>query len=157
MIFSFGKVFHTTGWKMGYALAPKELMAEFRKVHQFNVFSVNTPMQHALAEYMKDAANYENVPAFYQAKRDRFAKGMAKSRFKLLPCEGSYFQTADYSAISNEDDLSFAKRVAREFGVATIPLSPFYKEPPAGQRLLRFCFAKQDATLDAAIEKLCRI
>lgn len=157
VIFSFGKVFHTTGWKMGYALAPKELMTEFRKVHQFNVFSANTPIQHALATYMKEPANYENVPAFYQAKRDRFAKGMAKSRFKLLPCEGSYFQTADYSAISKEDDMTFAQRVALEFGVATIPLSPFYKEPPQGQRLLRFCFAKQDATLDAAIEKLCRI
>lgn len=157
VIFSFGKVFHTTGWKMGYALAPKALMAEFRKVHQFNVFSANTPIQHALAAYMKEPANYENVPSFYQAKRDRFANGMKKSRFKLLPCEGSYFQTADYSAISQEDDMTFAQRVTREFGVAAIPLSPFYKEPPADQRLLRFCFAKQDATLDAAIEKLCRI
>jgi methionine aminotransferase len=157
VIFSFGKVFHTTGWKMGYALAPRELMAEFRKVHQFNVFSANTPMQHALASYMKEPTNYENVSTFYQAKRDRFAAGMKNSRFNLLPCAGSYFQTADYSAISSEGDLAFAERVAREFGVATIPLSPFYKEPPAGQHLLRFCFAKQDATLDAAIEKLCRI
>ena len=157
VIFSFGKVFHTTGWKMGYALAPKALMTEFRKVHQFNVFSVNTPMQHALATYMQEPSNYEMVAAFYQAKRDRFAEGMKKSRFRLLPCEGSYFQTAEYSAISQEDDLSFAGRVAREFGVATIPLSPFYKAPPTDQRLLRFCFAKQDATLDAAIEKLCRI
>ena len=157
VIFSFGKVFHATGWKMGYALAPKQLMAEFRKVHQFNVFSVNTPIQVALAEYMEDPANYLKVPAFYQAKRDRFAAGMKKSRFKLLPCEGSYFQTADYSAISDENDQDFAQRVTREFGVATIPLSPFYKVPPSGQHLLRFCFAKQDATLDAAIEKLCRI
>jgi methionine aminotransferase len=157
VIFSFGKVFHNTGWKMGYTLAPKDLMTEFRKVHQFNVFSANTPMQHALAEYLKEPANYQAVPSFYQAKRDRFAMGMAKSRFKLLPCEGSYFQTAEYSAISQEDDMAFAQRVAREYGVATIPLSPFYKEPPPDQRLLRFCFAKQDATLDAAIEKLCRI
>lgn len=157
VIFSFGKVFHTTGWKMGYALAPKALMAEFRKVHQFNVFSVNTPIQQALATYLQEPTNYEGVPAFFQAKRDRFARGMAKSRFKLLPCEGSYFMTADYSVISTEHDLDFAQRVTREFGVATIPLSPFYKDPPAGQRLLRFCFAKQDATLDAAIEKLCRI
>ncbi|MBK6776889.1 MAG: methionine aminotransferase [Flavobacteriales bacterium] len=157
VIFSFGKVFHTTGWKMGYALASKELMTEFRKVHQFNVFSANTPIQHALAAYMKEPANYENVPSFYQAKRDRFANGMKKSRFQLLPCEGSYFQTAVYGSISQEDDLAFAQRVTREHGVATIPLSPFYKEPPADQRLLRFCFAKQDATLDAAIEKLCRI
>ena len=157
VIFSFGKVFHTTGWKMGYALAPKTLVAEFRKVHQFNVFSVNTPMQHALATYLKEPANYETVSSFYQAKRDRFAEGMKQSRFRLLPCEGSYFQTADYSAISDENDLDFAQRVTREFGVATIPLSPFYKEPPSEQRLLRFCFAKQDATLDAAIEKLCKI
>jgi methionine aminotransferase len=157
VIFSFGKVFHATGWKMGYAMAPRALMAEFRKVHQFNVFSANTPMQHALATYMQEPAHYEQVSAFYQAKRDRFAAGMRGSRFTLLPCEGSYFQTADYSAISDEGDRAFAERVAREFGVATIPLSPFYKEPPPGQRLLRFCFAKQDATLDAAIEKLCRI
>ncbi|MBK7384149.1 MAG: methionine aminotransferase [Flavobacteriales bacterium] len=157
VIFSFGKVFHATGWKMGYALAPKELMAEFRKVHQFNVFSVNTPIQHALAAYMREPTNYEDVPAFYQAKRDRFAAGMMNSRFNLLLCEGSYFQTADYSAISNEGDLDFATRVTKEFGVATIPLSPFYKDPPTDLRLLRFCFAKQDATLDAAIEKLCRI
>ena len=157
VIFSFGTVFHATGWKMGYAMAPKALMAEFRKVHQFNVFSANTPMQHALATYMQEPAHYEQVSAFYQAKRDRFAAGMRGSRFKLLPCEGSYFQTADYSAISDEGDRAFAERVTREFGVATIPLSPFYKEPPPGQRLLRFCFAKQDATLDAAIEKLCRI
>lgn len=157
VIFSFGKVFHATGWKMGYAMAPKPLTAEFRKVHQFNVFSANTPMQHALATYMQEPAHYEQVSAFYQAKRDRFAAGMRNSSFKLLPCEGSYFQTADYSAISNEGDRAFAERVAREFGVATIPLSPFYKEPPPEQRLLRFCFAKQDATLDAAIEKLCRI
>ena len=157
VIFSFGKVFHATGWKMGYALAPKELMTEFRRVHQFNVFSVSTPMQHALAAYLGDASSHEGVSSFYQAKRDRFAEGMKASRFKLLPCEGSYFQTADYSAISDQGDRAFAERVAREFGVATIPLSPFYKEPPANQRVLRFCFAKQDATLDAAIEKLCRI
>ena len=157
VVFSFGKVFHATGWKMGYVLAPKELMAEFRKVHQFNVFSANTPIQHALAVYMQEPSNYENVAAFYQAKRDRFAKGMARSRFKILPCQGSYFQTADYSAISDEGDLAFAQRLTREHGVATIPLSPFYKDPPADLRLLRFCFAKQDATLDAAIEKLCRI
>ncbi|MFZ1687518.1 MAG: methionine aminotransferase [Flavobacteriales bacterium] len=157
VIFSFGKVFHTTGWKMGYALAPKELMTEFRKVHQFNVFSANTPIQHALNAYLREPTNYENVPAFYQAKRDRFARGMRASRFKLLPCEGSYFQTADYSAISNEGDMTFAQRVTREFGVATIPLSPFYNDPPVDQRILRFCFAKQDATLDEAIEKLCAI
>jgi methionine aminotransferase len=157
VIFSFGKVFHTTGWKMGYALAPKELMAEFRKVHQFNVFSVNTPMQYALAEYLKDPLSYELVPRFYQEKRDQFLIGLRTSRFEPLACEGSYFQLADYSAISDEPDLVFAERLAREFGVAGIPLSPFYKDPPAGQRILRFCFAKQGETLDNAMEKLCAI
>jgi methionine aminotransferase len=157
VIFSFGKVFHATGWKMGYVLAPEALMAEFRKVHQFNVFSVHTPTQHALARYLREPSHYAQLPAFFQAKRDRFAQGMQGSRFKLLPCQGSYFQTADYSAISQEDDIAFAKRMAVEHGVAAIPLSPFYKEPPPGMRLLRFCFAKQDATLDAATEKLCAI
>ncbi|MCB0791527.1 MAG: methionine aminotransferase [Flavobacteriales bacterium] len=157
VIFSFGKVFHATGWKMGYVLAPKELTAAFRKVHQFNVFSANTPVQHALAAYLGDPGHYESVASFYQTKRDRFAAGMKGSRFRLLPCEGSYFQTADYSAISDEADMDFAQRMTREHGVATIPLSPFYKDPPPGQRLLRFCFAKRDATLDAAIEKLCVI
>ena len=157
VVYSFGKVFHATGWKTGYVLAPKALMAEFRKVHQFNVFSVNTPMQHALAEYLKDPLHYETLPRFYQAKRDRFLIGLRASPFEPLPCEGSYFQLADYSKISDEPDLVFAKRLATEHGVAAIPLSPFYKDPPSGQRLLRFCFAKQDDTLDNAIEKLCAI
>jgi methionine aminotransferase len=155
VIFSFGKVFHATGWKMGYALAPKALMAEFRKVHQFNVFSANTPVQHALAEYLRDPFHYEQVPALYQAKRDLFLSGLKRTEFRPLSCEGSYFQVADYSAISDLPDVEFAKWYARENGVAGIPLSPFYKDPPEGQRLIRFCFAKQDATLDAAIEKLC--
>lgn len=157
VIFSFGKVFHATGWKMGYAIAPEVLMSEFRKAHQFNVFSVNTPAQHAMATYLREPTHYEALPAFYQARRDRFVQGMRGSRFKLLPCEGSYFVTADYGAISQENDLSFAERVTREHGVAAIPLSQFYRDPPADQRLLRFCFAKQESTLDAAIEKLCRI
>ncbi len=157
VVFSFGKVFHVTGWKMGYVLAPKELMTEYRKVHQFNVFSVNTPMQHALATYLKDPVNYEGVSSFYEAKRDRFLIGLHASRFEPLTCEGSYFQLADYSAISDEPDTVFAKRLAQEFGVASIPLSPFYKEPPPGQRIIRFCFAKEDETLDNAIEKLCAI
>lgn len=157
VIFSFGKVFHTTGWKMGYALAPQELMTEFRKVHQFNVFSANTPVQHALAEYLKDPLNYENVPAFYEEKRDRFLIGLRASRFEPLACEGSYFQLADYSRISNEPDVEFAKRVTREFGLAAIPISVFYKDPPKDQRVLRFCFAKQGETLDNAIERLCAI
>lgn len=157
VVYSFGKVFHATGWKAGHILAPKALMAEFRKVHQFNVFSVNTPMQHALAEYLKDPLHYEMVPQFYQAKRDRFLIGLRASPFEPLACEGSYFQLADYSKVSDEGDLVFAKRLATEHGVAAIPLSPFYKDPPPGQRLLRFCFAKQDETLENAIEKLCAI
>ena len=155
VVFSFGKVFHATGWKMGYALAPQALMTEFRKVHQFNVFSVNTPIQHALAEYLQEPAHYEQVPQLYQAKRDRFLRGLERTKFKPLACEGSYFQVADYSAISDLPDVEFAKWYARERGVVGIPLSPFYKDPPKDQRLIRFCFAKQDATLDAAIEKLC--
>jgi methionine aminotransferase len=118
---------------------------------------VNTPMQHALASYIADPSSYQGVPALYQAKRDRFAEGMRGSRFRLLPCEGSYFQTADYSAISEDGDRAFAERMTRDHGVACIPLSPFYKQPRADRRLLRFCFAKRDDTLDAAIEKLCRI
>lgn len=157
VVYSFGKVFHATGWKMGYVLAPQELMREFRKVHQFNVFSVNTPTQAALAEYLHEPAHYEQVSPMYQAKRDRFRKGLKNTRFNPLACEGSYFQVADYSAISELPDVEFAQWLTREHGVAGIPLSPFYQEPPPGQRLIRFCFAKQDATLDAAIERLCRI
>lgn len=157
VVFSFGKVFHATGWKLGYVLAPKELMTEFRKVHQFNVFSANTPVQYALAEYLKEPLNYETVPGFYEEKRDRFVIGLRASRFDPLACEGSYFQLADYSRISNEPDVVFAKRVTKEFGVAAIPISVFYKDPPKHQRILRFCFAKQGETLDNAIEKLCAI
>lgn len=157
VIFSFGKVFHATGWKMGYVLAPNDLMTEFRKVHQFNVFSANTPVQYALAEYLEDPLHYENVPGFYEEKRDRFLIGLRASQFEPLACEGSYFQLADYSRISNEPDTVFAERLTREHGVAAIPISVFYKDPPPGQRILRFCFAKEGETLDNAIEKLCAI
>ncbi len=157
VVFSFGKVFHATGWKTGYVIAPKDLMSLFRKVHQFNVFSVHMPIQHALAKYLLDPAHYAGLPAFYQAKRDRFAEGLRASRFTLLPCEGSYFQVADYGTISDMGDRDFCEWLAREHGVAAIPLSPFYADPPPGQRLVRFCFAKQEATLDAAIERLCTI
>ena len=157
VVYSFGKVFHATGWKLGYILAPEALMAEFRKVHQFNVFSVNTPMQYALAEYLADPLHYETLPRFYQGKRDRFLIGLRASPFEPLPCEGSYFQLADYSKVSDEPDLIFAKRLTTEYGVAAIPLSPFYKDPPSGLRLLRFCFAKQDDTLNNALERLCAI
>lgn len=156
VVFSFGKVFHATGWKLGYVLAPKVLMAEFRKVHQYNVFSVHTPAQHALAAYLKDPGHYDSLPRSFQAKRDRFLIGLRASAFEPLPCEGSYFLLADYSRISDEPDLAFAQRLAKDHGVAAIPLSPFYNEP-TGQRILRFCFAKQDETLDNAIEKLCMI
>ncbi|MDX9750184.1 MAG: methionine aminotransferase [Flavobacteriales bacterium] len=157
VVFSFGKVFHATGWKMGYVYAPRELMALFRKVHQFNVFCVSHPLQHAFTGYLSEPAHYMGLPAYFQQRRDRFAGGLRQSRFRLLPCEGSYFQLADYSAISDEPDRAFAERLAREHGVASIPLSPFYAEPPVDSRLLRFCFAKTDATLDAAIERLCAI
>ncbi|HQV53098.1 MAG: aminotransferase class I/II-fold pyridoxal phosphate-dependent enzyme [Flavobacteriales bacterium] len=157
VVFSFGKVFHATGWKGGYVLAPAALMNGFRKVHQFNVFSVNTPIQHALAAYMQNSSVYENVSEMYQKKRDRFVDGLKGSRWRLLPCEGSYFQVADYSAISDSLDLDFAVTLAEEHRVAAIPLSPFYATKPEGQRLIRFCFAKEDSTLDKAIERLCRI
>lgn len=156
-VFSFGKVFHATGWKGGYVLAPKELMERFRKVHQFNVFSVNTPMQYALAEYMKDPSTYTGVSRMYQEKRDRFVNGLNGSKWRPLACEGSYFQVADYSGISELPDLEFAETLAKKYGVAAIPLSPFYATPPEGQALMRFCFAKQDSTLDKAIERLCAI
>jgi methionine aminotransferase len=157
VVFSFGKVFHATGWKMGYVLAPEALTAAFRKVHQYNVFSVNTPMQHAMAGYLDRNADPGTLSRIYPRKRDRFATGLAASRFRLLPCEGSYFQLVDYSAISDLPDMEFATLLARAHGVAAIPLSPFYADVPDGQRLLRLCFAKQDATLDAAIDRLCRI
>ena len=121
------------------------------------MFSVNTPVQHALSEYLKDPLRYEQVPGFYEEKRDRFVIGLRASRFEPLACEGSYFQLADYSRISDEPDTLFAERLTREHGVAAIPISVFYKDPPPGQRILRFCFAKQGETLDNAIEKLCAI
>jgi methionine aminotransferase len=128
-------------------------MAEFRKVHQFNVFTVNTPMQHGLARFMADASNYEALPAFYQRKRDLFRAGLANSRFRLLPCEGSYFQCVDYSAISAQTDEAFCEWLTREVGVAAIPLSPFHAARPQ-RPLIRFCFAKQDTTLHAALKRL---
>ncbi|MCB0811461.1 MAG: aminotransferase class I/II-fold pyridoxal phosphate-dependent enzyme, partial [Flavobacteriales bacterium] len=127
-VYSFGKTFHNTGWKIGYCLAPAHLMAEFRKVHQFNVFSVNTPMQHALADYLADAGTYLSLPGFYQQKRDFFLDALQGSRLRPLPCEGTYFCTFDYSAISQEPDTEFAKRMTREFGVAAIPVSVFYSD-----------------------------
>lgn len=153
---SFGKLFHITGWKVGYCMAPAWLTNEFRKVHQFNVFSVNTPMQHALAEFMSIKEAYLNLAAFYQQKRDYFRAGLENTRFKLLPCAGSYFQSVNYSAISEENDLDFAKRLISEFGVAAVPNSAFYsKKTDFG--ILRFCFAKKQETLAKAIEQLIKV
>ena len=156
VVSSFGKTFHVTGWKIGTVTAPAALTAEFRKVHQFNVFTVNTPMQHALAEYLQDPNPYLNLPAFYQAKRDRFRTGLARTRFKLLPCPGTYFQCVDYSAISSLGEDAFCRWLTAEVGVAAIPLSAFYAEG-FEQGIARFCFAKQDATLDEALGRLARL
>ena len=156
VVSSFGKTFHVTGWKVGYVAAPKVLMDEFRKVHQFNVFTVNTPVQHGLAAYLRDPRPWQQLAAFYQAKRDRFRAGLAGSRFRLLPSEGSYFQCVDYSAISDRGEADFCRWLTTEVGVAAIPLSAFY-EGGFEQRIVRFCFAKKDETLDAALERLARV
>jgi len=152
---SFGKTFHITGWKMGYLVAPKHLMEEIKKVHQFNVFSVNSVAQATLAEYMKQK-DVSKLGAFYQKKRDFFRASMSNSRFELLPCEGTYFQTAKYDSISRENDEAFCRRLAIEFGVAAIPISVFNKSG-FDQNVIRFCFAKTDETLLKATEKLCKI
>lgn len=157
VVFSFGKTVHATGWKTGYCIAPANLMAEFRKVHQYMVFSANTPLQHALADYLSDSSNYLNIPAFYQRKRDLFMKLMESSKFKIRPCSGSYFVLLDYSMLSNEKDTMFAERLTKDFGVATIPVSVFCKNPPEDMRLIRVCFAKEESTLKTAAEKLCKI
>ena len=153
IVFSFGKTYHATGWKMGYCLAPEKLMSEFRRVHQFEVFSVNTPLQHALAEFMRDPKNYSGLNLFYQQKRDYFLKLIQGSKFKPLNCSGSYFQLLDYSKITKEKDTDYAIRLTKEAGVASIPISVFYNVP-VDNKVLRFCFAKDDATLEKAAEKL---
>jgi len=156
IVSSFGKTYHVTGWKVGFVAAPAPLMAEFRKVHQFNVFTVNTPMQHALARYMANPAPYLELPAFYQRKRDLFAAGLAKTRFKLLRSEGSYFQCVDISAVSDLSEADFCLWLTREIGVAAIPLSAFYGDG-FDQRVVRFCFAKKDETLVAALDRLAKL
>ncbi len=153
IVSSFGKTYHVTGWKVGYVVAPAALMAEFRKVHQFNVFTVNTPMQHGLAAYMAEAGPYLGLPAYYQRKRDLFRAGLAGSRLRLLPSEGSYFQVVDYSAISSLGELDFCRFLTQERGVAAIPLSAFYPDARE-QGLVRFCYAKRDDTLNQALERL---
>ena len=158
VVSSFGKTYHCTGWKLGYCIAPPALSAEFRKVHQYNTFCTFNPAQHAFAEMIEqEPEHYEGLGAFYQAKRDRFRAQLLTTRLKPLPVPGGYFQLVDYSAVSDLDDLAFCRWLTIEHGVAAIPLSPFYADPPAGQRLARLCFAKNDATLDAAIERLQKL
>jgi methionine transaminase len=153
IISSFGKTFHTTGWKMGYCCAPENLTAEFRKFHQFIVFAVNTPIQLAVAEFLKDENNIYSLPDFYQAKRDLFAKLLKNSKFMLKKCEGTYFQLLDYTKVSNKNELEFSEYLTKEIGVAVIPLSPFYKDG-SDNKLIRVCFAKKDEVLKQAAEKL---
>jgi len=156
VIGSFGKTFHTTGWKTGFILAPAVLMAEVRKVHQFVVFASNTPIQYAVADFLKNKENYLQLPAFYQQKRDLFAGLVKNSRFRIIPSYGTYFQLLDYSAISGEKEMDFAVRVTKEFGVASVPVSPFYHNKQ-DNKVLRFCFAKTEETLTKAAEILCTI
>jgi methionine transaminase len=156
IVSSFGKTYHVTGWKVGYVAAPAPLMAEFRKVHQFNVFTVNTPVQHGLTSYMANPAPYLDLPAFYQRKRDLFRDGLKNTKFKLLPSEGTYFQCVDISDVSDLDEAAFCQWLTAEVGVAAIPLSAFYGNG-FDQRVVRFCFAKKDDTLNAALERLAKL
>ena len=156
VIGSFGKTFHTTGWKTGFIMAPAVLMAEVRKVHQFVVFASNTPIQHAVADYLKNKENYLQLPAFYQQKRDLFAGLVKESRFRIIPSYGTYFQLLDYSAISDEKEMDFAVRITKEYGVASVPVSSFYHDRQ-DNKVLRFCFAKTEETIIKAAEILCTI
>ncbi len=156
VIGSFGKTFHTTGWKTGFVMAPENITAEFRKVHQFVVFAVNTPIQHAVAEYLKNPDNYISLGSFYQEKRDYFISAIKGSKFKPLPCNGTYFQLLDYSNISDEPEMEMATKLVKEHGIAAVPVSPFYRTQD-NNCTLRFCFAKKESTLKEAAEILCRI
>ncbi|MDO8776702.1 MAG: pyridoxal phosphate-dependent aminotransferase [Burkholderiaceae bacterium] len=153
IVSSFGKTYHVTGWKVGFVAAPAPLTTEFRKIHQFNVFTVNTPMQYGLANYMADPKPYLTLPAFYQRKRDLFRAGLAQTKFKILPSTGSYFQCVDISDVNSLSEAEFCKWLTVEVGVAAIPLSAFYGQG-FDQRIVRFCFAKKDETLNLALEKL---
>jgi len=158
VISSFGKTYHCTGWKVGYCIAPAALSAEFRKVHQYNVFCTFAPAQHAFAAMIEqEPEHYDTLGAFYEAKRDHFREQLLSTKLKPLPVPGGYFQLVDYSAVSDLDDLAFCRWLTIEHGVTAIPLSPFYETPPPGQRLARLCFAKNEATLDAAIERLGKL
>lgn len=156
IISSFGKTYHTTGWKVGYCLAPANLMAEFRKVHQYLVFSVNTPVQYALADFMRNADHFLGLMNFYKAKRDLFNSMIDGSAFHIRPSSGTYFQLLSYKDITDEKDTDFAIRLTQESGIASIPVSVFYNRPE-DNKLLRFCFAKEDETLKRAAEKICAI
>ena len=160
LISSFGKTYHVTGWKVGYVAAPASLAAEFRKVHQFNVFTVNAPMQYGLAAYLSDASHYLDLPAFYQAKRDFFRSGLEKTAFKLLPTPGTYFQCVDYTALTIPEakfnEAEFCKWLTTEVGVAAIPVSAFYEEPTESG-VIRFCFAKKEQTLSWALDRLQKL
>ena len=156
VVSSFGKTYHVTGWKVGYVAAPAVLTAEFRKVHQFNVFTVNTPVQYGLTSYMAKSQPYMDLPAFYQRKRDLFRDGLSCTKFKLLPSEGTYFQCVDISAVSDLSETEFCKWLTTDVGVAAIPLSAFYGNG-FDQRVVRFCFAKKDATLNTALKRLANL
>jgi len=156
VVSSFGKTFHVTGWKIGTVAAPAALTAEFRKVHQYNVFSVNTPMQQGIADYLADPAPYLELPAFYQRKRDLFRAGLAATRFVPLPSDGTYFQCVRYDGVSRLSEAAFAQWLTREVKVAAIPVSAFYGQPTES-RIVRFCFAKRDETLQLALERLARV
>jgi methionine aminotransferase len=160
VISSFGKTTHTTGWKIGYCSAPKTMTAELRKVHQFMVFTVPSPFQYALAAYTADSSTYLTLPSFYQTKRDYLSDGLRNTRFKVLPSPGTFFLLADYSAISDQQEADFAIWLTKTHGVTVIPVSAFYQSsdaPASNHKLIRFCFAKQEATLDLAIERLAKV
>ncbi len=148
-VFSFGKTFHVTGWKLGYIVGPENLMSEFRKVHQFNVFSCNNPIQLAVAEYLQNESNYDSLHTFYEQKRNTFLNAIKGSRFEPLHCSGTYFQLLSYKAISEEKDIDFAVKLTKEFGIASIPISVFYNSQ-IDDKVLRFCFAKEEETLEKA-------
>ena len=156
IVSSFGKTYHVTGWKVGYVAAPAAMTVEFRKVHQFNVFTVNTPVQHGLATYMADPQPHLQLPAFYQRKRDLFRDGLKRTKFRILPSEGTYFQCVDISDLSDLDEADFCKWLTSEIGVAAIPLSAFYANE-FDQRVVRFCFAKREETLNSALDRLAKL
>jgi methionine aminotransferase len=155
IVASFGKVVHATGWKIGYCLAPENLMKEFRKLHQYNVFSVHTPIQFAIAEYLQDESKYLDLAAFFQQKRDYFRSMLSQTRFKMLPCKGSYFQCVTFDHLSDEADVDLASRLVVDYGVASVPVSAFFIRK-SDHKVLRFCFAKKVETLEMAVEKLMK-